>query len=72
MFKPTYNSQSRRDVIFERAQGSTFTLDGESAKLVGRLLPFPVLVTDSGRRAELNWPQVETLVDRYDAINIQS
>jgi hypothetical protein len=63
----------RRDAIFERARARCkFTLDGEPAIVLGRLLDFPVISTGDGKRAEINWTQLETFATRGGVVNVQS
>lgn len=65
-------AQSHRDQVFQQAQTKRITLDGEPAIIVGRLLPFPVVLTQTGKRAEVNWVQLEALIERTGPINVQS
>lgn len=65
-------SRELRNDLFDRARRCTITLDGEPATIVGRLLDFPVVRTDSGKRAQVNWSQLERLVDRGGVINVTS
>lgn len=64
--------QAERDDVFARAQSKAFTLDGVPARVIGRLLDFPRVVTESGMRAEINWTQLAAMVDRDGVINVTS
>lgn len=66
-------AREQRNDLFSRARQCKITLDGEPAKVFGRLLDFPVVRGDiTGRRAEVNWSQLEKLVDRGGVINVTS
>jgi hypothetical protein len=54
-------SQAEKDRIFDMAKFINVTINGEPARVCGRLLDFPV-VTSGLYHAEFSWPAVERVL----------
>ena len=61
-------NQLLKDQIFEKAQLMDLTLDGLPAKLVGRLLIFPIITNDISS-VTFSWPAVDRILNNGGHFN---